>query len=269
MLRAHTGYADVNGTRLYYEVAGTGAPLALIHGFSLDTRMWDDQFAALAERHRVVRYDARGFGRSAPFGDAPYTHAEDLAALLHHLDIPRAAILGFSLGGEIAIDFALAYPGMTRALIPADATLGGHRWSASWDTHVGPVWKTARSTGIDAAKALWLALPLFAPAREQPAVGAHLATMVADYSGAHWLGGDPHRRSDTPAIERLGEIGAPTLVVLGERDEPDFQIVADTLAVRVPGARKVVLPGTGHMANMEAPDRFNPVVLQFLTTLPA
>jgi len=91
------GFGEVNGARLYDEVAGSGPPLALIHGFTLDTRMWDDQFATFAERHRVVRYDARGFGRSTPIGKAEYAHVDDLAALLRHLNMPRAAILGLSM----------------------------------------------------------------------------------------------------------------------------------------------------------------------------
>ncbi|MDQ2784320.1 MAG: alpha/beta fold hydrolase [Chloroflexota bacterium] len=258
------GVADVNGTRLYYEVAGTGAPIALIHGFSLDNRMWDDQFAPFAERHRVVRYDVRGFGKSAPFGDAPYTHADDLAALLDHLAIPHAAIIGLSMGGGIAVNFALAYPAMTSALIPVDAVIGGYQWSEAWKTANGSVRPTARSASINAAKQLWLDVALFTPAREQPALDALLAAMVADYSGRHWLGGDPHQNTEPPAIDRLGEIAAPTLVVVGERDMPDFLVVADTLAQRIPGARKIVLPGVGHMANMETPEQFNADVLGFL-----
>lgn len=266
-MRVERGFSEVNGTRLYYEVAGSGAPVVLIHGFTLDTRMWDDQFGPFAERHRVVRYDARGFGKSAPFGDVPYTHADDLAALLAHLDIPRAAIIGLSMGGRIAVNFALAHPAMTSALIPVDATLVGHRWSGEWGTAVGPVGRAARSTGIDAAKQLWLDVTLFTPAREQPAVGASLAAMVAGYSGRHWLGGDPEQNTEPADIDRLGDITAPTLVVVGERDMPDFHVIADTLAQRISGARKAVLPGVGHMANMEAPERFNAEVLRFLANL--
>ncbi len=266
-MRSKQGFADVNGTRLAYEIAGDGPPVVLIHGFSLDSRMWDDQFAALAARHRVVRYDARGFGTSAPFGDTPYTHADDLAALLDHLGISRAAIIGLSMGGGIAVDFALAYPAMTSALIPVDATIDGHDWSAAWGTKIGPVWRTARNTGIDAAKQLWLDVALFTPAGEQPAVGVSLAAMVSDYSGQHWLGGDPQQSADPAAIDRLGAIAAPTLVVVGERDVADFLVVAETLAGRIPGARKVVLPGVGHMSNMEAPERFNAVVLDFLANV--
>jgi 3-oxoadipate enol-lactonase len=261
------GSAEVNGTRLTYETAGSGTPLVLIHGFTLDMRMWDDQFASFAERYRVVRYDARGFGTSAVPAVAPYTHADDLAALLDPLTIPSAAIIGLSMGGGIAIDFALAYPAMTRALIPVDPVVGGHRWSDAWSTETGPIWQTARGQGIDAAKAQWLNVPLFAPAREQPAVGARLAMMVTDYSGWHWVNRDPHRKNTPPAIERLGEITAPTFVVLGERDVPDFHVIADTIADRVADAEKIILPGVGHMANIEAPETFNTEVLDFLASI--
>src|SRR5688500_10311922 len=93
---SRAGFADVNGTRLFYEIAGSGPMLALIHGFSLDTRMWDDQYAALAQRQRVLRYDARGFGRSAVPGSERYSHAEDLLALLEYLEIEHTALIGFS-----------------------------------------------------------------------------------------------------------------------------------------------------------------------------
>lgn len=261
---AEHDFADVNGTRLYYEVAGSGMPLVLIHGFSLDTRMWDDQLAPFAGRYRVVRYDLRGFGKSMQPGDRPYAHADDLAALLAHLGIARAAIAGLSMGGEVAIDFALAYSKMTGALITVDAAVGGYQWSDAWSARARGVWRTARAEGIDDAKTRWLDMPIFTPAREQPAVGARLAMMVTDYSGWHWVNRDPHRKSEPPATERLGEIAAPTLVLLGERDAPDFHTIADDITGSVPGARKVVLPGVGHMVNMEAPEQFNEAVLGFL-----
>ena len=97
-------------TRLYYEVAGSGHPLVLIHGFTLDTRMWDDQFETFAREYQVVRYDRRGFGKSSLPVDEDYAHADDLAALLEHLGIDRAYVLGLSGGGASAIDFALTYP---------------------------------------------------------------------------------------------------------------------------------------------------------------
>ena len=83
------GLAEVNGARLYYEVAGSGHPLVLIHAYALDTRMWDSQFEEFAQRYQVVRYDVRGFGRSAPPTEESYSHVEDLKALLDLLSLPR------------------------------------------------------------------------------------------------------------------------------------------------------------------------------------
>lgn len=261
------GFAEVNGTRLYYEMAGEGPPLVLVHGLTLDTRMWDDQFAVFAAYHHVIRYDLRGFGRSAPTGDMPYAHADDLAALLDHLGIAHSAVLGLSLGGRVAIDFTLAYPARTRALIAVDAALGGHRWSEEWNARWKSLLWTARTAGAQAANEGWLDHPLFAPANEQPVVAALLRQMVMDYSGWHWGNRDPQRGPDPPATARVREIAAPTLVIVGERDLPDFHVIADILTQGIPNAPKIVLPNVGHMANMEAPERFNTEVLTFLANI--
>lgn len=125
---AATGFAEVNGARLYYKkVAGSGPPLALVHAGVADSRMWDEQFAVFAQRYRVVRYDVRGFGRSV-MPPGPFSHADDLAALLQYLDIARAAVVGVSMGGGIAIDCTLKYPNW---LWPSSRFRGMHQRSPS------------------------------------------------------------------------------------------------------------------------------------------
>src|SRR2546425_5372521 len=99
-IQSDTGFVEVSGAPLYYEVAGTGPALVLLHEGIADSRMYDDQFSALAQHYQVVRYDLHGFGRSGT-PDQPYTHHEALHALLRHLSIERAALLGMSLGGSI------------------------------------------------------------------------------------------------------------------------------------------------------------------------
>jgi 3-oxoadipate enol-lactonase len=122
----------------------------------------------------------------------------------------------------------------------------------------------APEAGLPAAKTLWLQQPFFAPAHEQPAVAARLAAMVEDYSGWHLLHTDPGQGLNPPAIQRLGTITAPTLVIIAERDVVDFQRMADILEQGIPGATKVVMPGVGHMANMEDSAQFHALVLAFL-----
>jgi pimeloyl-ACP methyl ester carboxylesterase len=259
--------ADVNGTQLYYEMAGAGLPVVFVHGFTLDTRMWDAQFDVFAERYQAIRYDVRGFGRS-PVGDVTsYSALDDLQALLDHLGIESAALVGLSMGGGIVTSFALAHPKRTRALITVDSNLWGHVWSEGWGASFAPQRGILRESGVAGVKQFWLAHPLFGPASEKPAVRQQLKQIVDDYSGWHWQNRDPERGLDPPTAQRLAEIQAPTLVVVGERDLPDFQSIADRLAREISNARKVVLPGVGHMANMEDPSGFNEAALEFLAGL--
>jgi 3-oxoadipate enol-lactonase len=258
-------FVEVDGGSLYYEITGEGLPLILIHGFTLDHRMWDDQLSALAQRHRVVRYDLRGFGRSSLPG-AAYSHAHDLWALLAALGITRAALLGHSMGGGVAIDFALAYPDAILGLILEDSTLNGFAWSSETDAWFDAVDVAVRGGGVDAARASWLAHPFFLPAGEQAAVARRLYGIIGDYSGWHWTHAD-QQVSPVSSPPMLATITAPTLVIVGERDIPDFRAISDHLARRIPHAQEVVLPGVGHMANMESPGLFNQAVQRFLTEM--
>jgi 3-oxoadipate enol-lactonase len=253
---------------LHYETAGTGAPVLLLHGFATDLHVWDAQVAALASRYRIIRYDMRGFGRSAA-PSAPYTHADDLKSLVDRFGIERAALVGLSLGGGAAINFAIAYPDLVRGLVVVDPVLGGFRWSADFTAAQAAIRAAALDSGVEAARARWLSLPIFTLALANPASADRIRALVGAYSGWHWLNPDPGRPFTPPAIGRLGEIRAPTLIVVGELDTPDFQAIAATLEHGIAGAKKVTLPGVGHLANLEAPDRFNDIVLTFLAEVDA
>jgi pimeloyl-ACP methyl ester carboxylesterase len=256
-------FLNVNGTRLYVETAGSGDPVVLIPGFTLDTRMWDDQFVPLAERLRVIRYDLRGFGRSAlPSGEA-YSHVDDLQALLDRLEVPQATLVGLSKGGAVAIEFALTHPQRTRALVLIDTVLPGFAWSPELSARDGLVWQRAAEGGIPAAKESWLTHPLFVPAQSQPAVAARIKQIVDDYSGWHFVNSNPERGLDPPAARRLGELGMPVLAMAGELDVPDFRQITDLVCQQVPQARKRILSGVGHMSNMEAPEQVTAEILAF------
>ena len=200
------GMAEVNDTKLYYEVAGAGDAVVFIPGFTLDTRMWDDQFEDFAQHYQVIRYDMRGFGKSAVPTEKEYSHVDDLKALLDHLEVKQASLVGISKGGAVAIDFTLTHPRYVKALILLDTVLGGFDWSAEGEARDGQVWEKAREGGIPAAKESWLTHPLFAPAQRQPSVAKRLGQIVEDCSGWHFVNDNHERDLNPPAAMRLGEI---------------------------------------------------------------
>jgi len=263
------GFAEVNGTRLYYEVAGSGQPLVLIHGYALDTRMWDDQFDAFSKQYQVIRYDLRGFGKSAvPTGES-YAYHEDLKALMEFLGIGRAHLLGLSLGGAIAINFALAYPAATQSLILADVSaLDGYEWPEELERWFTPIFNAAKDGDLELAKEHWLNTGWFIPAREKPDVIVNLNKITSGYSGWHFSNDNPVQSLVPSANERLKEINSPTLIMVGERDLSFYNHpIANRLKQQIPNSQKVVIPGVGHMANMEDPKGFNQLVLSFLAKL--
>ena len=262
-MAAESGFAPVDGTSLYYEVTGTGPAVVLLHGRGADHRMWPDQVPAFARRYRVVNYDMRGFGKSPP-GENPYAHADDLARLLDHLGIDRVVPIGLSLGGGAAVNFAVLYPDRTRALVAVDSSLGGFAWSKEFNEMFERIGRAARESGLEAAKAVYGASPIFMRLAARPGASALLDRIMRDDPGWHVRGVDRGRPLDPPAIARLGAIRVPALVIVGELDMPDFHAIAETLEQGIPNARRVVLDGIGHVPNLEAPERFNELVLGFL-----
>ena len=262
-----TGIAEVNGTKLYYEIAGSGDPLVLIHGWSFDTRCWDDQFSDFSRSYRVLRYDLRGFGKSSlPKPGITYSHTEDLAALLDFLRIERVHILGHSFGGKIAIDFALNHPERTISLILADAGMDviGITPSDEIVRWIGDTWKAGRESGIDKAKEIWINGSPFAPAMKNPKSAKKVRQMIDDYSGWQWGNDDPYVGIPPFPPERLSEIKVPTLILVGELDPPDYHLMADIQKKYILGAKKMMISGAGHALNIECPEEFNRIVLRFL-----
>ncbi|MEX2406162.1 MAG: alpha/beta hydrolase, partial [Actinomycetota bacterium] len=121
------GYVPVEGGRLWYERAGEGFPVVLIHPGLWDSRIWDGQFGDFALQHDVIRYDLRGYGRSdLPYG--PYSDLRDLVRLLEELEVPRCALVGCATGAQLAIDFALAFPEVAEAIVAVSPTVSGYAW---------------------------------------------------------------------------------------------------------------------------------------------
>jgi pimeloyl-ACP methyl ester carboxylesterase len=189
-----------------------------------------------------------------------------LKALLDGLEIAHACVIGQSMGGEVAIDFALAYPEAIRALVLVDPILGGYAFS-EWEETWGAVFGVAAAEGAQAALALMIGLPAFETIQANPALESRLMRIWSDYSGWHFAHHDPVQDADPPAIARLEEIAAPALVIVGEHDFADHHAIADVLERRMPNAQKTILPNVGHVSMMEAPEQFNETVSAFLAVL--
>jgi 3-oxoadipate enol-lactonase len=269
-LDVKSGYVDVEGARLYYEEAGQGTPLVMIHGGFLDRRMWDDQFQAFARRNRVIRYDVRAHGLSQSDSVAFADH-EDLLRLMDALHVPSAAIIGLSMGGGIATDFALAYPERVSALVLVGPGLSGYSFGseelASYMEQLTAAFETGDFSAVTEIFARWWCDgPQRTPSQVDPAVRQKVLDMLAG-SGQRWRYYDLARPLEPPALERLGDINVPTLAVVGSIDVSDILEIVDIIAERVPGARKVVIPDVAHMVNLEKPEEFNRIVVEFLSRL--
>ena len=274
-----TGFAEINGTTLYYEVAGAGHPFVLVHGHLLDRRSWDDQFAVFAQQYRVIRYDQRGFGDSGLIAKGkPYSDRQDLYELMKFLDIESAYLMGVSGGGSLALDFTLEHPEMVDALIPVTAGVSGFQPSEEVMKQHPEVVRLYTSLNDafekhDIALAVNISLELWTdgPGRLPQQASPDVRERVREMTTRNWERPDDEAQAETPpvpleppAIGRLSEIGVPTLVILGEWDAPN---PLEHLAAQIPGAKKVVMAETAHHPFMEKPAAFNEIVLDFLGSL--
>lgn len=262
-VQADSGWAEVEGGRLYYEVAGRGPALVLLHGGFGDRRMWEQQFGELARDFRVVRYDHRGFGRS-PAPESDYSPVADLLRLLDHLGMERAHLVGNSMGGSLALEFALLHPERTGRLVVVASGANGYPFTDADAAPVMEVFRAAQEQGAERAAELWLQNPMVAVASRDPATAPLLRAMVSENRGIFQMQHWPREPLDPPAFERVRELRLPVLFILGERDAPLVGRVAEETARRIPGARSEVLPGADHLPQMARPAEFNRLVREFL-----
>lgn len=262
-------YAELNGVRIHYDVEGTGEPLALVHAGIANLHLWDDQMAAFTPHFRVVRHDVRGFGETPdPAGN--YTDHDDLHALLQHLGVQKTNLLGVSNGGRIALEFAIAFPHMVKKLVLIAPGLPG------FENPVVDEVADAKETEAEEAKQrgdfdlaaereaeVWVYGPRRKAADVDPTYRAKALALLR-HTVAIPLGegiGDILR---PPAAGRLHEVQAPTLLMIGDQDVASLFPVMDALQAGIPNNRRVDLPGIAHLPNLENPQLFNRIVLDFL-----
>ncbi len=266
-----TGFLAVDGGNLYYEVEGAGDALVLIHGGLGSLRMWDFQARALADSYRVIRSDLRGFGRSTT-DHVEFAYWSDIAALLRHLGVDRAHVVGQSIGGKVALDLALARPACVATLTSVAGGIGGFRPDLEEDSvpwsEMDRLWDEKKW-----AELAELETQVWVDGWGQPATrldrdlrdrvkGDILSTYQAENEE-----GLP-RPLERQAADRLGELTIPVLVMIGTMDEPRSRATAAHLAASVPQSRCIEVERAAHMIQLEAPDRVTEELHHFLQNHP-
>jgi 3-oxoadipate enol-lactonase len=253
---------SVAGGRLWVEHAGDGPTVVFAHAGIADRRMWDDQVAALVDRYHVVRYDQRGYGKSSS-PTQPFSHVADLEAVLNHVGADLAVLVGSSVGGATIIDYTLDHPERVAALVPVAAGISGFAWQPA------PAYRAfeAAVNAADPERMTSTGLATWAPLRTLPEIDERIRQLLVDSLpglttlGKYWL-------DHIPAYGRLSDIAAPTLVVVGECDQPDFLRIAHLLATDIADAKLVVLAGVDHNVPVRAGQRFTEQLTGFLDGLP-
>jgi len=261
-----------NGGEIYYEVAGEGSPLVLIHAGVADQTMWDYQWTAFTARHRTIRYDTRGWGKTTST-DVTFSNRDDLRALLDNLGVAKAAVMGVSRGGQIATDFTLEFPERVSALIPVAAGLGG--FEAPVTPAEEALFAAAEAAGerkawdelTDLEVQIWVQGPYRRPNEVDSAVLDHARRMIRGSYALHESETLTPITLTPPAVGRLAEIACPTLVIWGDKDVSEVAANCEALVAGIAGARKVILPNAAHLPNMEYPEKFAEMVLSFLGSI--
>ncbi|MGA4838378.1 alpha/beta fold hydrolase [Streptomyces sp. G45] len=257
---------------LAYRDTGAGDPLVLLHGGFLDHRMWDDQVASFSERYRVIAPDTRGHGRSAN-ATRPFRQTDDLAALLRHLDVGPAVLVGLSMGGGIAVDTALEHPDLVRAVAVCGVGTSEPEFHDPWVRALLAEWDRAYAAG-DAAAFVEATLR-FAPgphrtmADVDPDVVRRLRDMTEGTVAKHTETQPVLPVPVTDTWARAEGLAVPVLAVVGDLDSADHIAMVERLARTVPDGRAATVEGTAHYPNMERPEAFDALLEDFLRSLPA
>lgn len=254
-------YLSLPDYRCYFEERGSGSAVVLLHGFTIDRRMWGPQIESLSSGFRVITPDARGHGLSgAPrTGYSRADRVEDVREIADSLSIDRIHLVGLSMGGSTAIGFALTYRDRLTSLTLVSSGAAGYDIGKK----IERLDRLARDSGIEAARATWLKWTMAWYNKDQAEIAQLMKTMISEHSGAVWR--DPQRGKYAREIDldRVDRIDVPTLIVTGSEDKV-FAGLGEKLQARMQRSRLEVLDGVGHMVNLEAPERFNRICLQFL-----
>ena len=272
-MSAESGFIEFDGARLYFEAEGNGSPVVMIHAGVAHLRTWDAQVAAWRDRHRVIRYDTRGFGRTTT-QNVPYSNRADLAAVMDHLGVEKAHIVGLSRGGMIALDFAVEQPERVKSLVWVSGGLRG--FETDDDPRLVAIWPEMERLEeqkewerlVELETQIWTD----GPGQPSDRVDPDMRRQMIEWNLENYRAEQAANQAiqpDVPAVQLLDRLTMPTFFMWGTLDEQPVGVAGQKLASEVDGARSHVFEGVAHMVNLERPEEFNRLVGDFLDEVDA
>jgi pimeloyl-ACP methyl ester carboxylesterase len=267
-----SGFVNIDKAQIYYEVAGQGTPLVMIHAGVADNRQWNNEFAFFARSHRVVRYDMRGFGKSAPV-EGEFSHMGDLVSLLDALGLQEPLILmGCSMGGGLAMDFALTQPVRAKALIMVDSGPSGLELDVPGSPKFAEVEKAFNAGDLDLVSELETQIWFDGVGRTPEQVNQPMRKLLFEMNRQALAYevmqlGKRLPNTQVPASGRLADLRIPVLVIVGVHDTAYTLAAADYMVEKIESARKVIIEDAAHLPNMDHPEEFRQILEAFLQGL--
>jgi len=258
-----TGYVLVDGGKLFYELAGSGKNIVLLHDGMVNREIWDEQFPLLAKTFRVVRYDRRGYGKSSD-PQVKYSHIADLNQLFTKLEIDKAIIIGMSSGGRLAIDFTLTYPEKVTGLVLVGAVVSGFGYTSHMDTRGGHFNPQKYSDPVKVHEYFIMDDP-YEIYSENRAAKEKVMKLIPNLARQNVV---PTQPAGKVAVRSLSEIKVPALILAGEYDIPDVHAHAGVINAGIANSKREIIPQSGHLIPIEQPALFNEAVMNFLNKLP-
>ncbi|HVC77413.1 MAG TPA: alpha/beta fold hydrolase [Candidatus Micrarchaeaceae archaeon] len=258
---------ELNGARIHYTRSGAGYPVVFLHAGVADSRMWEPQGAGLANHFDVIAPDMRGYGKSE-LPAKSWSPIADVLALMDALRIREAPhVVGCSIGGGVAIDFALEHSDRVSKLVLVGAGVGGQPHDDKYDELFKDVTAAEATKDLDVLNEAEMKLWLIGPDRATNQVEQRLRDLFLEMNGIALksdFASAPTKKLEPPAFGRLAEIKAPTLVIVGDEDLSEIRDTADLLVSKIPNARQAVIHNAAHLPNLEHPDKFNRLLVDFL-----
>lgn len=270
--QAKSGFVNIDKAQIYYEIAGQGTLLVMIHAGVADSRQWNNEFAFFARSHRVVRYDMRGFGKSEPV-EGEFSHMGDLVALLDALGLHEPLILmGCSMGGGLAMDFALTQPSWAKALIMVDSGPSGLELDVPVSAKFAEVEKAFNAGDLDLVSELETQIWFDGVGRTPEQVNQPMRKLLFEMNRQALAYevmqlGKRLPNTQVPASGHLADLRIPVLVIVGVHDTAYTLAAADYMVEKIGSARKVTIEDAAHLPNMDHPEKFRQILEIFLQSL--